>query len=72
MLETAEVGNRLDKDTYKKEAPGVRTALLAVQERIATTDIAPIIVIGGAEGAGRARPCRSCSSGWTRGGSRPT
>ena len=53
MLETAEVGNKLDKDTYKKEAPGVRTALLAVQERIATTDIAPIIVIGGAEGAGK-------------------
>jgi polyphosphate:AMP phosphotransferase len=53
MLETAEVGNKLDKDTYKKEAPGVRTALLAVQERIATTDIAPIIVIAGAEGAGK-------------------
>jgi len=53
MLETAEVGNRLGKDIYRKEAPGVRTALLAVQERIATTDLAPIIVIGGAEGAGK-------------------
>jgi polyphosphate:AMP phosphotransferase len=53
MLETAEVGNKLDKETYKKEAPAVRTGLLAVQERIARTDLAPVIVIGGAEGAGK-------------------
>lgn len=53
MLETAEVGNKLDKDTYKKETPEVRTALLAVQQRIAGTDLAPVIVIGGAEGAGK-------------------
>jgi polyphosphate:AMP phosphotransferase len=53
MLETAEVGNKLDKETYKKEAPGVRTGLLAVQERIARTRLAPVIVIGGAEGAGK-------------------
>jgi polyphosphate:AMP phosphotransferase len=53
MLEAAEVGNKLDKETYKKEAPGVRTALLAVQERIATSNLAPVIVIAGAEGAGK-------------------
>jgi polyphosphate:AMP phosphotransferase len=53
MLEAAEVGNKLDKETYKAEAPGVRTALLAVQERLATTDLAPVIVISGAEGAGK-------------------
>jgi len=53
MLEAAEVGNKLDKETYKKEAPAVRTALLAVQERIATSNLAPVIVIAGAEGAGK-------------------
>lgn len=53
MFETAEVGNKLDKDTFKKEAPAVRAALLAVQRRIATSDLAPIIVIAGAEGAGK-------------------
>ncbi|MDH5195726.1 MAG: polyphosphate:AMP phosphotransferase, partial [Gemmatimonadota bacterium] len=53
MLETAEVGNKLDKETYKKDAPEVRTALLSVQQRIATTDLAPVIVIAGAEGAGK-------------------
>jgi len=53
MLEAAEVGNRLDKGTYKREAPEVRTALLTVQERIATMNLAPIIVIAGAEGAGK-------------------
>jgi polyphosphate:AMP phosphotransferase len=53
MLEAAEVGSKLDKETYKTEAPGVRTALLAVQERLATTDVAPVIVISGAEGAGK-------------------
>jgi AMP-polyphosphate phosphotransferase len=53
MLETAEVGNKLDKRTYRAEAPRVRTALLAVQKRIAATPLAPIIVVGGAEGAGK-------------------
>lgn len=53
MLEAAEVGNRLDKETYKAEAPAIRTALLEVQERIATSDLAPVIVIAGAEGAGK-------------------
>jgi len=53
MLEAAEVGNKLDKETYKRDAPEVRTALLSVQERIATTNLAPVIVISGAEGAGK-------------------
>lgn len=53
MLEAAEVGNKLDKKTFKKEAPKVRTALLAVQKRLAGTPLAPVIVVGGAEGAGK-------------------
>jgi polyphosphate:AMP phosphotransferase len=53
MFEAAEVGNKLDKATYKKEAPAVRAALLAVQGRIAQSKLAPVVVIGGAEGAGK-------------------
>lgn len=53
MLEAAEVGNKLDKATYRKAAPKVRTALLSVQKRIAATPLAPVIVVGGAEGAGK-------------------
>ncbi len=53
MLEAAEVGNKLDKKTYRAKAPEVRTALLAVQKRLATTPLAPVVVVGGAEGAGK-------------------
>jgi polyphosphate:AMP phosphotransferase len=53
MFEAAEVGNKLSKETFRKEAPAVRAALLEVQRRIATSDLAPIVVIAGAEGAGK-------------------
>ncbi|MDH3496947.1 MAG: polyphosphate:AMP phosphotransferase [Gemmatimonadota bacterium] len=53
MFEAAEVGNKLDKATFKREAPGVRAALLAVQRRIAGSELAPVILISGAEGAGK-------------------
>lgn len=53
MFEAAEVGNKLDKDTFKREAPAVREALLEVQRRIATSRLAPLILIAGAEGAGK-------------------
>src|SRR3970040_1083612 len=53
MFESAEVGNKLSKETFKNEAPAVRAALLGVQRRIATSDLAPIVLIAGAEGAGK-------------------
>jgi polyphosphate:AMP phosphotransferase len=53
MFEAAEVGNKLSKETFKKEAPAVRAALLEVQRRIAPSDLAPIVLIAGAEGAGK-------------------
>jgi polyphosphate:AMP phosphotransferase len=53
MFEAAELGNKLSKETFRKEAPAVRAALLEVQRRIATSDLAPIVVIAGAEGAGK-------------------
>ena len=54
MFESAEVGSRIEKAEYKREAPKVRTALLAAQTRLATTPLSVLIVIGGVEGAGKA------------------
>ena len=31
MFESAEIGNKIDKATYKKEAPVVRETLLSLQ-----------------------------------------
>jgi len=53
MFETAEVGNRLDKETYKREVPKVRADLLEVQKRLAASDLGVVLLIGGVEGAGK-------------------
>ncbi|HSD10697.1 MAG TPA: polyphosphate:AMP phosphotransferase [Candidatus Binatia bacterium] len=54
MFETAEIGNQVSKRVFEREAPKVRTALLAAQKRLATSSTAVIILIGGVEGAGKA------------------
>ncbi len=53
MFETAEVGNRTDKATYDAHVPELRTALLQAQRNLAESDAAVVILIGGAEGAGK-------------------
>ena len=53
MFEAAELGNLLDKRSYKKEAPGVREALLAAQRQMATSDCSLIIIVAGSEGSGK-------------------
>ena len=53
MFEAAELGNLLDKRTYKKESPGVREALLAAQRQMATSDFSLVIIVAGSEGAGK-------------------
>jgi polyphosphate:AMP phosphotransferase len=54
MFESAEIGNKIDKAEYKREAPKVRTALLAAQKRLGASDLAVAVVVGGVEGAGKA------------------
>lgn len=54
MFESAEVGSRVEKAEYRREAPKVRTALLAAQRRLAVAPLSVIIVVGGVEGAGKA------------------
>lgn len=53
MFEAAEVGNALDKATYKQELAGLRSELLRVQRDIAASGLGPVIIIGGVEGVGK-------------------
>src|SRR5262245_51648629 len=53
MFESAELGNKIDKQTYKQEAPKVRADLLRAQEQLASADFSVIVVVAGFEGAGK-------------------
>ena len=53
MFEAAEIGHKVDKKTWSRDAPKVREALLDVQRELATTPLSVIIVVGGVEGAGK-------------------
>ena len=53
MFEAAEVGHRISKATYTRREPAVREGLLDVQRRLATSSKAVVVLIGGAEGAGK-------------------
>jgi polyphosphate:AMP phosphotransferase len=53
MFESAEVGNKIDKETYRGAAPQVRAALLAAQHELAGADFSLLIVVAGVEGAGK-------------------
>ena len=55
MFETAEVGSKIDKATYKRELPKVRAALLEVQRQIAASDLAPVVLVSGADEWGKAQ-----------------
>jgi AMP-polyphosphate phosphotransferase len=54
MFETAEIGSRISKRAFERDAPKVRTALLAAQKRLAASPLGVVILIGGVEGAGKA------------------
>jgi len=53
MFEVAEVGQKLDRDTYDQLVPQLRERLLDVQFRLKSADFSVVIVIGGVEGAGK-------------------
>lgn len=53
MFEAAELGAKVDKKTWSAEAPRLRGRLLAAQHRLAVSDKSCVIVIGGAEAAGK-------------------
>ena len=54
MFESAELGHRIDKETYDKEVPPLREALLDAQFDLAEKAGFPVIIlVGGVDGAGR-------------------
>jgi polyphosphate:AMP phosphotransferase len=53
MFEAAEVGAKIDKATFKKEEPKIRSALLDMQRRLKESKCSVVILVGGVEGAGK-------------------
>ncbi len=53
MFESAELGLKVDKETYDREAPEVRAALLEVQRELALADISVVVIVTGVGGAGK-------------------
>lgn len=54
MFESAELGHKIDKETYDAEVPALREALLDAQFDLAEKAKFPVIIlIGGVDGAGR-------------------
>ncbi len=54
MFESAELGHKVDKASYRREEPELRARLLDAQFDLATTKrFAVVIVLGGVDGAGR-------------------
>ena len=54
MFESAELGHKINKETYKKEAPILREALLDAQlELLQSARFPVIILISGVDGAGK-------------------
>lgn len=54
MFESAELGHKIDKKTYKEEVPALREALLDAQFDLAQARKFPVIIlIGGVDGSGK-------------------
>ncbi len=53
MFESAEVGNTLDKLTYREESAKVRAALIQAQRELAGAPFSVVVSVSGLEGAGK-------------------
>ena len=53
MFENAELGHTIDKLTYEREAPLVRSALLEAQRELADSRFSVVVIVGGVGGAGK-------------------
>ena len=63
MFEAAELGHKIDKKTYAKEAPKVREALLEAQYALKEKpDFPVIILVSGVDGAGKSEAVNLLSS----------
>ena len=53
MFETAEIGQKIDKNVFRKREPEIRTALIEAQRALRARGVGVIIIVAGAEGAGK-------------------
>ena len=53
MFESVELGRKLDKESYDNEVLQIRTRLLELQQQLQQSGIPVLIIISGAEGAGK-------------------
>ncbi|HRD90112.1 MAG: polyphosphate:AMP phosphotransferase [Candidatus Accumulibacter sp.] len=54
MFESAELGHKIDKETFKVEEPKLRAALLEVQEQLRADASFPVVIlISGVDGSGK-------------------
>ena len=59
MFESAEIGHKVDKNTYDKEAPALREALLDAQYDLNNARGFPVVlIVSGVDGAGRSESVR--------------
>jgi polyphosphate:AMP phosphotransferase len=53
MFESAEVGNKMDKETYREQLGPLRAALVEAQRQLATANFSVVLVISGLPTAGK-------------------
>lgn len=53
MFESAQLGRKVDRKTFAEREPVLREALLDAQLRLATAGFSVVVVVAGAEGAGK-------------------
>jgi AMP-polyphosphate phosphotransferase len=53
MLKTSELGRALSKEQYDAVLPGLRAALLDAQARLREAGFSVVVIVGGADGAGK-------------------
>ncbi|MBE0611660.1 MAG: polyphosphate:AMP phosphotransferase [Dehalococcoidia bacterium] len=53
MFESAQLGRKVDRETFAQREPELREALLDAQFRLASAGFSVVIVVAGAEGAGK-------------------
>ena len=54
MFESAMLGHKIDKETFKVEVPKLRAALLEAQEKLRENGTFPVIIlISGVDGSGK-------------------
>jgi polyphosphate kinase 2 (PPK2 family) len=53
MFESAEVGKKLDKETYKAQVPILRAELLEAQDQLLRAPFSVIVLLAGVDAAGK-------------------